>query len=85
MEILRRLTSRIEQTRALDTHAEKLAAAISPMFSLPGVKDALSGSWLGHPVHPLLVTIPHRLMDRCAFTSIAFEVMQTLSMSRWVS
>ena len=53
------IVKRIEQLRGIDIVAEPLADAVHravPSGTL--VKDALSGSWLGHPLHPLLTDIP---------------------------
>jgi uncharacterized membrane protein len=52
-EILRRT----ESVTAVDRPAGALARTIGTI--LPGkVAELLRGSWLGHPVHPLLVTVP---------------------------
>lgn len=51
-------TGRLEQAEALDpltAAVEKSVLAVLP----PGrVKDVLHGTWLGHPVHPILVAVP---------------------------
>ena len=51
------LVHAIESSSALDPPAKKVGAAIRN--SLPGgkFKDALSGSWLGHAVHPMLTDV----------------------------
>jgi nitrite reductase/ring-hydroxylating ferredoxin subunit/uncharacterized membrane protein len=49
---------RIEATKALDRISEPLATAISRATRPAPVKNALSGTWLGHPLHPLLTDIP---------------------------
>lgn len=52
-----RATLAIERTTALDPAAEavdRVASAVPP----GPVKDALSGVVLGHPAHPMLVTVP---------------------------
>lgn len=48
----------LERAKGLDPLADRLAAAIDATLRDPRVRDALSGSWLGHPVHPVLVTVP---------------------------
>ncbi|MCZ7528602.1 MAG: Rieske (2Fe-2S) protein [Acidimicrobiia bacterium] len=56
---LHRLAERLGRIEALDRPAKLLAElvkAIAPPTSLP--KDLLSGTWLGHPLHPLLTDIP---------------------------
>lgn len=46
---------RIERLRALDPVADKLQAAVRGLVPPESqLKDLLSGTWLGHPVHPLL-------------------------------
>jgi uncharacterized membrane protein len=48
---------RIEQATALDRPADTLAVALDAALR-PPVWAALHGTWLGHPVHPLLITVP---------------------------
>ena len=55
--VLETLADRVEHASALDRPAgllQKVAGLV------PGgrVKDALSGTWLGHPLHPALVAVP---------------------------
>jgi len=42
----------------LDRPAERLAATVRRLVPAGRVKDGLSGSWLGHAVHPMLVVVP---------------------------
>lgn len=45
----------------LDKPASKMHAAWNPLFGPDGpatVKDALYGTWLGHPLHPAIITLP---------------------------
>jgi nitrite reductase/ring-hydroxylating ferredoxin subunit/uncharacterized membrane protein len=42
----------------LDRVAKPLADAVSRVLPRGLVKDALSGTWLGHPLHPMLTDIP---------------------------
>ncbi|MCU1460672.1 MAG: iron-sulfur protein [Acidimicrobiales bacterium] len=53
------LVTRIERLRVIDRVAAPLADAAHRALP-PGTvaKDALSGTWLGHPLHPLLTDIP---------------------------
>jgi nitrite reductase/ring-hydroxylating ferredoxin subunit/uncharacterized membrane protein len=52
-----RLIDRVESAAVLDAAAaaigKRLRAAVSP----GALKDALSGTWLGHPVHPALTDV----------------------------
>jgi nitrite reductase/ring-hydroxylating ferredoxin subunit/uncharacterized membrane protein len=53
-------TSRIESLEGLtklDTAAKPLAAKVRDVLKAGPVKDAISGTWLGHPVHPLLTDL----------------------------
>jgi len=56
------LSDRISASQPwLDSAAAKLHAVLEPLFGesgLPAVKDALNGTWLGHPLHPALVDLP---------------------------
>src|SRR3712207_8866495 len=56
--MLRQMLSRIEQARALDTVSDKLQAAVQSAVKPQGVRDLLHGTWLGHPLHPVLVQAP---------------------------
>jgi nitrite reductase/ring-hydroxylating ferredoxin subunit/uncharacterized membrane protein len=54
---LHEVAERLAQVGPLDAVASKLAAAVG--FIGPGrLKDALSGTWLGHALHPLLTDVP---------------------------
>ena len=55
---LYQLTEKIEAAEGLDRLAQPLQAAIHKAVPTGPLKDALSGTWLGHPVHPLLVALP---------------------------
>jgi nitrite reductase/ring-hydroxylating ferredoxin subunit/uncharacterized membrane protein len=44
----------VEGAAALDAPAQELAKAVRGAVGPGTVKDLLSGTWLGHPVHPLL-------------------------------
>jgi nitrite reductase/ring-hydroxylating ferredoxin subunit/uncharacterized membrane protein len=49
---------RLERAEALDEPAEKLAKVVGPATRPRVVKNALSGTWLGHRFHPLMVPLP---------------------------
>ena len=53
------LLERLGKAELLDKPATSLATAVSRVTP-PGhlAKDVLSGTWLGHPLHPLLTDIP---------------------------
>lgn len=55
---LERIVQRIEGSEALDKVGSALASAIRPLIRPGVVEDTLSGAQLGHPAHPMLVTVP---------------------------
>lgn len=58
MKFLNTTTEKIESGRALDQFSAPLAKAVRKLTEFGPVKDALSGSWLGHPLHPMLTDAP---------------------------
>ncbi|MBA2529100.1 MAG: iron-sulfur protein, partial [Euzebyales bacterium] len=58
MPVLHRLTHWIGERPVLDTVADTLMGLVGPTFRPRLVRNALNGTWLGHPLHPLLVTLP---------------------------
>jgi nitrite reductase/ring-hydroxylating ferredoxin subunit len=55
---LTQLLTRLEQARALDPVSEKLQQTVFAVVRPQGLKDLLHGTWLGHPLHPVLVQVP---------------------------
>jgi hypothetical protein len=55
---LHRVTERVGSVGALDRLARPVAGLVKRSLGHGAVKDALSGTWLGHPLHPLLTDIP---------------------------
>jgi nitrite reductase/ring-hydroxylating ferredoxin subunit/uncharacterized membrane protein len=47
----------LERARALDAPAQALAGKVRELISAAPVKEATSGTWLGHPVHPPLTDL----------------------------
>jgi nitrite reductase/ring-hydroxylating ferredoxin subunit/uncharacterized membrane protein len=56
--MLLELMRRIEHAAGLDGLADKLIGWVEPPTSQPTVKKALSGTWLEHRLHPMLVAVP---------------------------
>lgn len=56
--VVRRGPDLVEEAAALDKVAEHLSGAVSSVIGSGPVKDLLSGTFLGHPVHPLLTDLP---------------------------
>jgi len=53
------LIDRVERTTVLDPVVNRLAPAIQQRLdSVPALRSALSGTAAGHPLHPVLVTVP---------------------------
>ena len=52
------VAERIVDLTDLDRLATPLASAVSELFGRSGLKDVFSGSWFGHPLHPLLTDLP---------------------------
>lgn len=56
--VLQRLVERIESAEVLDGPAAALSSVVDRAAPDGPVKDALSGTWLGHAVHPAAVLVP---------------------------
>jgi nitrite reductase/ring-hydroxylating ferredoxin subunit/uncharacterized membrane protein len=57
-KMLDAMATRIERARGLDSVADPVAEAADKVLSPKWLTNLLSGTPIGHPVHPLLVTIP---------------------------
>jgi nitrite reductase/ring-hydroxylating ferredoxin subunit/uncharacterized membrane protein len=55
---LTRFTDWLEAQQRLDRVAQPLNRAVHRVIQAGPLKDALSGTWLGHPAHPVLVMLP---------------------------
>lgn len=56
--IAHRLTSTIENTAEIDKLSEPVSGVVNKATARTPVKNALSGSWLGHQLHPVLTDLP---------------------------
>src|SRR5437764_13812119 len=56
--LLSDLVKRLEGARPLDAPGRALQDGVNALTKPTPVKNALSGTWLGHPLHPLLTDIP---------------------------
>jgi nitrite reductase/ring-hydroxylating ferredoxin subunit/uncharacterized membrane protein len=56
--LLEAAMKRLEEAEALDEPADKLAKVVGAAVHPRLVKNALSGTWLGHRFHPLMVPLP---------------------------
>jgi nitrite reductase/ring-hydroxylating ferredoxin subunit len=55
---IRDLLRPLQEWELLDPAGEWLSTTISRLTAVGPIKSALSGTWLGHPLHPLLTDIP---------------------------
>jgi uncharacterized membrane protein len=55
---IEQLTRRLEAAQGLDRPADRLAAVLRRVVRPGPVEDALTGTTLGHPLHPVLVGFP---------------------------
>jgi nitrite reductase/ring-hydroxylating ferredoxin subunit/uncharacterized membrane protein len=52
------MMTRLEEARSLDSISDKLQAAVYAVAKPQALRDLLHGTWLGHPLHPVLVQVP---------------------------
>jgi nitrite reductase/ring-hydroxylating ferredoxin subunit/uncharacterized membrane protein len=57
-DTVRELVHRLATTEAIDKVGKPLASKVSGVLGNGTVKDVLSGTWLGHPLHPMLTDLP---------------------------
>jgi nitrite reductase/ring-hydroxylating ferredoxin subunit/uncharacterized membrane protein len=55
---LTRLTDWLEAQRDIDCVGQPLNGVVQRLLPAGPVKNALTGTWLGHPLHPVLVMVP---------------------------
>ena len=55
---VRRLVDQLADNEALDKIGKPVAAWVGQTVGTGTVKDLLSGTWLGHPLHPMLTDVP---------------------------
>jgi nitrite reductase/ring-hydroxylating ferredoxin subunit len=56
--MVRQMLSRLEQARSLDAVSDQLQKFVMDVVRPQGLRDLLHGTWLGHPLHPVLVQVP---------------------------
>ena len=52
------LTGKLEQAEGLDPTADRVERVVHSVLPKCPVKDELHGTWLGHPVHPIMIALP---------------------------
>ncbi len=55
---LESLTWALERSRPLSLAGKMVSRPVAKLVGTGPVKDLLSGTWLGHPVHPMLTDVP---------------------------
>jgi uncharacterized membrane protein len=68
---IHRILSSVEEASALDAPAGASARVAGRLIDKARLGRLLRGSWLGHPVHPLLITLPIGTW----MTSVLFDVV----------
>lgn len=58
MTLVSRITEGLERSKAADAIGGPVHGLALKLIRNGALKDALSGTWLGHPLHPLLVAVP---------------------------
>ncbi len=58
VKLPRLITERIERSEAVDSVGRPVNGLARKVMRGGAFKDALSGTWLGHPLHPLLIAVP---------------------------
>lgn len=56
--IVEDLVRKVSDASGLDVLARPLSKKVAALIPGGAVKDALSGTWMGHPLHPLMTDIP---------------------------
>ncbi|MFC3994153.1 Rieske 2Fe-2S domain-containing protein [Actinoplanes siamensis] len=52
------ILNRLEEARRLDGVSDRLQSAVTATVRPQKLRDLLHGTWLGHPLHPVLVQVP---------------------------
>lgn len=73
MSSLHALLARVEDADSLDDTTDVAAHLADRIVNRAGLADLLRGSWLGHPVHPLLVTVPIGTWMAAAVFDVGFK------------
>lgn len=57
-DAVRELVHQLATSESVDKVGKPVSSAVAGALSNRALKDALSGTWLGHPLHPMLTDIP---------------------------
>ncbi|MEV0897081.1 Rieske 2Fe-2S domain-containing protein [Actinoplanes sp. NPDC049802] len=80
--MLRQVLTRLEQANALDGASDRLQAAVTATIRPRSLRDLLHGTWLGHPLHPVLVQVPVGAFLSAALLDLAGTVTSSRSSER---
>ena len=72
-----RVLAAVERFRFLDGTAGAASRTAEKVVDRTGLAGVLRGSWLGHPVHPLLVTVPIGAWTTSAVFDVVFKDQAT--------
>ena len=70
-QVIEDLVAKLAGAGLIDKVAKPLASAVAKTIPHGAVKDTLSGTWLGHPLHPLLTDLP----IGCWTSAMALDVL----------
>ncbi len=70
---LHEILADVERLDSLDEAAAVAAGVADQIVTRSGLAGLLRGAWLGHPVHPLLVTIPIGAWSSSVLFDVAFD------------
>lgn len=75
---VRDLLNRAERVDTFDQQSAAAARLVRRILGKsPGISGLLRGSWLGHPVHPLAVTVPIGAWVSAPVLELAFDQPET--------
>lgn len=57
-DMVRELVHRVATAEGIDRVGKPVASKVAGLVGSGPVKDALSGTWMGHPLHPMLTDLP---------------------------
>src|ERR671915_1334509 len=56
--VVAELADRLADAKTIDRPAKWIGKKVRDLTRPAKLKETLSGTWLGHPVHPLLIALP---------------------------
>jgi nitrite reductase/ring-hydroxylating ferredoxin subunit/uncharacterized membrane protein len=65
------LTGKLEQAKALDPAVDVVSGVAGRLLPQGRLKNLMHGTWLGHPVHPLLIALPIGMWSGASLLDLA--------------